>query len=266
VNADDLGLHPGINAGIVQAHRDGIVTSASLSSNGAAFEDAVALARSIPSLEIGVHLTLVGEASLLPADSLPTLAPSGRLPRYFTELFHRLLLGQVRTEEVERELSAQVAHVKEAGLEVSHLDSHQHVHLHPALLPIVIGVARRFGVRAVRAAPRVIPVRGLRPALLALVARSSARRVRREGLGTADVLLGAAETGRLDEPRLLKLLAQLPRGTSEMLCHPGCGSEGIAERYDWGFRWDEEVAALTSPKVRAALAEAGVCLVTHREL
>jgi len=266
VNADDLGLHPGINAGVLKAHLDGIVTSASLSPNGAAFEDAAGLARSAPALEIGVHLTLVGEAPLLAAAALPTLAPEGRLPGSFAVLFRRLLLGRIRPDEVGRELEEQVTRVRDAGLQVAHLDSHQHVHLHPVLLPIVLEVARRFDVRAVRAASRVAPLSGLRPALLSLVAGPAARRVRRCGLASADVLLGAAETGRLDEERLLGLLSGLPRGTSELLCHPGTGSASIAESYPWGFRWDDEVQALTSPRVRAAVAEAGIRLISHRDL
>ena len=266
VNADDLGLHRGINAGILKAHRDGIVTSASLSANGAAFEDAVGLARSTPSLEIGVHLTLVGEAPLLPASALPTLAPEGRLPGSFAVLFRRLLLGRIRPDEVARELKAQVARVRDAGLHVVHLDGHQHVHLHPALLPIVLEVARGFAVRAVRAASRVAPLNGVRPALLSLVAGAAARRVRRQGLASADVLLGAARIGRLDEHRLLTLLDTVPHGTSELLCHPGSGSDSIARSYPWGFRWDDEVEALTSPRVRAAVAETGIRLISHRDL
>ena len=87
VNGDDLGLHPGINAGVVRCHREGIVTSASLCANGGAFDDAVAALRGAPELDVGVHLTLVGEAPLLPAGSLPTLAPDGRLPPHFSALF-----------------------------------------------------------------------------------------------------------------------------------------------------------------------------------
>jgi hopanoid biosynthesis associated protein HpnK len=261
VNADDLGLHPGINAGVVRAHREGIVTAASLSPNGAALDDAVRLLRSAPTLDVGVHLTLVGETPLMPPGRIPTLAPRGRLPGYFTTLFRRLLLGSIRLAEVELELEAQLARVRDAGLRPTHVDSHQHVHLHPTLLPLVLGLARRFGVRAVRAAPRVYPLRAVRPALLSVFARGAARQVRRSGLATADVLLGAAETGRLDEARLLRLVERLPRGTSELVCHPGIGDEDIGRRYEWGFGWDSELRGLTSPRVRAALETRGVRLI-----
>ncbi len=266
VNADDLGLHSGINAGILRGHREGIVTSASLSTNGAAFEDALRVLKEADELGVGVHLTLVGENALSPPARTPTLAPDGRLPGYFTELFRRLLLGQIRTAEIEAEVEAQVARARDAGVRVSHLDSHQHVHLHPSVLPIVVRVARRFGIGAVRAAPRVWPLRGLRPALLLLFARRAARRLRQASFATPDTVVGTAETGQLDETGLLRLIGRLPVGTSELICHPGSAERSIAADYQWGFRWERETEALTSPRVREALEREGIRLVSYADL
>lgn len=266
VSGDDLGLHPGINAGVVRCHLEGIVTSASLCPNGAAFEGAVAALRGAPELDVGVHLTLVGEAPLLPADRLPTLAPEGRLPAHFKALFLRLMLRRVRAREIEDEMAAQVARALDAGLRVSHLDSHQHVHLHPALLPVVVRIARRFGIGAVRASRRVASWRSVRPALIGLASRLAARRLRAAGLRTPDALVGIAETGRLDEARLRAVVASLPEGTSELVCHPGAGDGAIASSYAWGFGWDEEAAALTGPAVRETLRREGVRLVAYRDL
>lgn len=266
VNADDLGLHPGMNAGILKAHREGIVTSASLSPNGAAFADAAQLAKATPSLAVGIHLTLVGEAPLSDPVSLPTLAPDGRLPHYFTTLFRRLLLGRISHEEIEREMAAQVARAVDAGIKVSHLDSHQHVHLHPTLLPITMRVARRFAIGAVRAAREVFALSGIRPALLSLFARRAAGRLRANELRTPDACLGLAETGSLDEQRLAQVLAALPEGASELVCHPGIGGEAIARDYPWGFHWDDETRALTQPGLRERLIERGVVLISYREL
>lgn len=266
VSGDDLGLHPGINAGVVRCHREGIVTSASLCANGGAFEDAVAALRGAPDLDVGVHLTLVGETALLPRGSLPTLAPAGRLPPHFGALFLRLTLRRVRMAEVEEEMTAQVARARDAGLRVSHLDSHQHVHLHPALLPAVLRVARRFGIGAVRAAARSVSGSGLRPGLIGLVSRLGSRRLRAADVRTPDTLVGLAETGRLDEARLLAMVAALPEGTSELVCHPGAGDGAIASAYGWGFRWDEEAAALTAPAVRETLRREGIQLIAYRDL
>jgi hopanoid biosynthesis associated protein HpnK len=266
VNADDFGLHPGINAGILKGHRDGIVTSTSLSPNGVAFADAVARALGAPELAVGVHLTLVGEAPVSEAALLPTLAPDGRLPKHFTTLFHRLLLRRIREEEIERELDAQVARVVDAGIRVSHLDSHQHVHLHPALLPIVLRVAGRFGVRAVRAASELYPLRGLKPALLFLFARHGAQRIRGAGLRTADACVGLVETGRLAEADLEALVVGLPAGTTELVCHPGLDDAAIGAAYEWGFRWESETAALTSRRVREIVEGRDVRLISYHEL
>jgi hopanoid biosynthesis associated protein HpnK len=266
VNADDFGLHVGMNAGIIHCHREGIVTSTSLCANGEAFDDAVRRLREVPGLDVGMHLTVVGSEKPLVAD-LPTLAPSGRLPHTFAWLFRDLMLGRVRREEIAKEMAAQVERAMDAGVRVTHLDSHQHVHLHPAILPLVIDVAHRFGVRAVRAARRVVPVRGVRAALLGMLSWPGSARVRAAGLKTPDNFVGADDSGHLDEARLVRLIDGLPPGTSELLCHPGHGTEDIASAYpDWGFRWDEESRALTSPSARDGLRRADVSLAYHHEL
>jgi len=266
VSGDDVGLHPGINAGVLRCHREGIVTSASVCPSGAAFEDAVAGLRGAPALDVGVHLTLVGESPALPAGRLPTLAPDGRFPPHFSALFLRLALRRVREAEIEEELTAQVARAHDAGLRPSHLDSHQHVHLHARLLPIVLRVARRFGIAALRASRRLVTPRSLRGALLTMASRRGLARLVGAGIKTPDALVGIAETGRLDEARLTALIAALPEGTSELVCHPGAGDRAIASAYSWGFGWDGEAAALTSPAARAALAREGVELIAYRDL
>ena len=266
VSGDDLGLHPGINAGVLRGHLAGIVTSASLCPNGAAFEDAVAGLRGAPDLDVGVHLTLVGESPTLPADRLPTLAPQGLLPPHFRALFLRLALRRVRASEIEDEVTAQIARARDVGVRVSHLDSHQHVHLHPAVLPIVLRVARRFGIGAVRASPRMAGARSLRSALLTFASRAGASRMREARVRTPDALVGIAETGRLDEALLLALVAGLRDGVSELVCHPGAGDGAIGAAYGWGFGWDAEAAALTSPKVREAVRREGVQLVAFADL
>lgn len=163
-------------------------------------------------------------------------------------------------------MAAQVARAVDAGIKVSHLDSHQHVHLHPTLLPITMRVARRFAIGAVRAAREVFALSGIRPALLSLFARRAAGRLRANELRTPDACLGLAETGSLDEQRLAQVLAALPEGASELVCHPGIGGEAIARDYPWGFHWDDETRALTQPGLRERLIERGVVLISYREL
>jgi predicted glycoside hydrolase/deacetylase ChbG (UPF0249 family) len=266
VNADDLGLHPGINDGILRAHLTGIVTSSSIVPGGAAFDHACRALRRAPDLDIGVHLTLVGEAPLSPPDRVRSLAPDGRLPQWYTTLFRRLLLRRVPLIEIEIEIEAQIARARDAGLTLSHIDSHQYAHLHPDIFPLVLKVARRFGIQAVRAARRVLPLRQPRAALLSLFAKRAHRRALRAHFRAPDTFLGMAETGRLDERRLLRLIAALPRGSSELVCHPGLGGSAIGSLYRWGFRWDSETEALTSEPVRAAIHRAGVRLIRYADL
>lgn len=267
VNADDFGLHPGMNAGVIEAHERGIVTATSMAANGDAFDDAVARLKATPELDVGVHLTLSGEAPLLPAEQLPTLAPGGRLPRHFPVLFRRLFLGQVRKEEIERELAAQMARVRDHGITITHLDGHQHVHLHPAILPIVLDLARRFAVRAVRAAGQLWPPGGIKPAVLGFFSRRAARRAAAAGFRTPDAFVGVGATGRFDERGLLRLIQGLPPGLSELMCHPGRDTAVLAAVYPhWGYEWDVEREALTSPRVREALTRAQVALTSYRSL
>ncbi len=265
VNADDLGLHARIDAGILRSHRDGIVTSASISPNGASFVEAAAAARA-SGLPVGIHLTLVGEAPVSAPEAVPSLAPAGRLPPGYRDLFRRLLLGRVRRPELERELEAQVARARDAGLEITHLDSHQHVHLHPALLPLTLALARRFGIPAVRAAPWVWPVDGIRTLTVALLMRRAAGCARREGLRVPDMAMGIAETGGLREERLVQILEHLSAGTSVLVCHPGSADAEIDAAYGWHFHWDDETRALTSPAVREILRRRTIQLIDYRDI
>jgi hopanoid biosynthesis associated protein HpnK len=266
VNADDLGIHPGVNDGIVHAHLAGIVTGASIVTNGEAFDHARRALRRAPDLDLGVHLTLVGEAPASSPGRVRSLAPDGRLPHSYGVLFRRLLLGRIPDEELKIEIEAQIGRARDAGLALSHIDSHQHVHLHPAVFPLVARLARRFGIRAVRAARRVVSVRQPRAAILAPFARRARRQARQTGLVSPDTFLGMAETGSLNEQRLLRLIRRIPRGTSELVCHPGLGDDAIGSVYGWGFRWDEETRALTSAAVSAALEKSSVRLVRFSDL
>jgi predicted glycoside hydrolase/deacetylase ChbG (UPF0249 family) len=145
VNADDWGLTPAVNRGVVRAFQDGIVTSASLLVTGSAFEDAIALARQNPKLDVGLHLVLVEERAVLGRDVLPTLVDeTGRLPRTSGEFFRRAFLGRINWDDVEREIAAQIARFQETGLRLSHVNSHQHLHMFPRVYQIVRRLTRRI--------------------------------------------------------------------------------------------------------------------------
>src|SRR5260370_31131196 len=151
VNADDFGWSEGVNRGIAEAYRSGIVTSATVLANGEAFDGAVRLARQERRLGVGVQLNLSDGAPLLPRWEVPSLVnEQGQFSGGPMKLVARMLAGKLRAAEVEAEWHAQIAKVKKAGIQPTHLDGHKHVHMLPALFPIALRLAKRHGIAAVR--------------------------------------------------------------------------------------------------------------------
>lgn len=151
VNADDFGLTESVNRGILEAHTRGILTSTTILANGAAFDSAAALARQAPDLGVGVHLNLTeGRPVASPAEVSSLLNEHGRFLRSAAALMRKVLTGRLRADEIERELSAQIEKVQRADIRVTHLDGHKHVHMLPGILPVVLRVAQRYGIPAMR--------------------------------------------------------------------------------------------------------------------
>ncbi|HEY0096295.1 MAG TPA: ChbG/HpnK family deacetylase [Archangium sp.] len=269
VNADDLGLHPALDAGILRAHREGIVTSATVLVSGPSAQQAVEKARA-QGLALGVHLALSSRLPpAAPASHVPTVAPEGRLRASWADFARAWLTGRVRRDELELELSTQVARARALGVEVDHLDAHQHLHLLPGVRPLVEALARREGLpvrwpdRLPRASWLRAPGPAVKTSLLSLLARSAPRPppgLRRVSAG------GIFEAGQLTESALLALLESLPPGDFELGCHPGEGSPHVPEDPAWTYGWQSELDALTSPRVRARLEQLGVELTTYGAL
>ena len=271
VNADDLGLTPGVNRGVLRAFQDGIVTSASLLVTGSALDDAVALARQEPELDVGLHLTLVEEQAILGREVLPTLVDeSGRLPRTSGEFFRRALLARISWDEVEREIAAQIARFQNTGLRLSHLDSHQHLHMFPPVFQIVRRLIRGMdnvwirnpagpwrkspGVRTGRWVQRL----GLNLTCLSTQALHGSRVPQ-----MPDGMYGFEVGGCLTRSALERILRRIPDGLYELICHPGEDDAETRRRYShWGYRWVEELEALTAPETRVVLKEQGIALTS----
>ncbi|MHA7629266.1 ChbG/HpnK family deacetylase [Corallococcus sp. M7] len=269
VNADDLGLHPSLDAGILKAHREGIVTSATLLAMGPSAAEAVGLAQA-QGLAVGVHLALSTRLPCAaPAEAVRTVAPGGRLMGNWAEFAKAWMTGRVRREELERELSAQLARARELGAKVDHLDGHQHLHLLPGVRSVVEGIAAREGLplRWPDALPRASWLRAPGPALKTTVLAVLARTAPRARSGVRRVSAGGVfEAGRLNEPALLAVLDSLPAGDFELGCHPGEGAPRVPEDPAWTYGWEAELAALTSPRVKAKLVERDITLANYGEL
>lgn len=273
VTADDAGLHPGMTRGALAAFESGIVTAVSVSPNGRAFEDAVARLRERPGLDVGVHLSLVGESPLSPPGQVRSLLdPRGRLLPGWPAFARRWLLGGVRAAEVEAELRRQVERLLAAGLPVVHLNSHQHLHVLPGLFAIVLRLAEEHRIPWVRV-PAEPAAAGLpftpRAAQIALLNRLGRRaRLRLEkarNVQTTERTVGVLTAGRLTVEALGQALPGV-EGLAELVCHPGLGDAELAAEYDWGYAWDAETAALCDPRVPRMLRAAGIELTSFSRL
>ena len=224
--------------GAIRAHRDGIVTACSIVANGRAFDDAAARLRDVPSLEVGVHLALVEERALT------TGAP---MPRNYL----RFILG--RRTDVEPELRAQIEKVLAAGLRVTHLNGHQHLHMLPRVRRVVERLARQYGIGYVRVV-HDRGGRGRRWSMAMLNRVGAAAPGRPAGESARRYTIGVAEAGHLTAARIIELLDYV-EGVTELVAHPGVGVTGYAH---WRYQWDEETRALCDPRVREAIERNGI--------
>ena len=260
VTADDLGLTRGVNQAIRQGYEDGLVTATSLLAVGRAFDDAAAIVGDLPGLELGAHLALVGEdPPLLSAREVPTLVDkSGSFPLSYRTVVLRGLAGRIDPDDVRRELGAQLERVRGVGVPVTHVDTHQHTHLWPAVGAVVADLAADAGIAAVRLpashahGPVALGVRTL--------ARRTAARLRRAGLATTADYAGLDEAGRMDTARFVGTLdraARRDRATLEINCHPALADDPDLHRFSWDYRWADELAMLVDPAARRAVDRAG---------
>jgi len=261
VNADDFGFTPDVNRGIIDAHRRGILTATTLMANGSAFDDAVRLARETPTLDIGCHLVLISGSSLFSGK---------RYPQTVAQLLAALAQREIRPYE---ELAAQVRRIVDAGIRPTHLDTHKHAHLAPPVLDAVARLGEEFGIRWVRQ-PFDFPLLALRAGVprlkrmtsdaLGLMRHRFHRVLERHGCRTTDHFAGFQITGRFRTAELVQLLALLPDGNTEFMCHPGyCGESLRAARTRLKESRERELEALTAPETRAALARNGVELASY---
>ena len=268
VNADDLGLHPRIDEGILKAHREGIVTSATVLVTGASAPEAVRRAKA-QGLPLGVHLCLsTGLRSALPGSELPSLAPAGAFPPSWLEVAKAWARRTLPLHEVRAELSAQLAKAQELGVTPDHLDAHQHLHLLPGVCAEVEALARRerLPVRWPKERPRLGWLRRPGPAAKsALLGALGVWGGRSHGVRKV-AAVGLFEAGALTEAALLRLIASLPAGEVELGCHPGLDGPPIPEQPTWRYGWELELFALCSPAVREALRVGEIELISYADL
>lgn len=269
VNADDLGLTAGVNEAIERAHQDGIVTATSLLAVGTAFDDAVAMLKRNPDLDAGAHLALVGEdPPLSPPQDVPSLVDrDGAFPLSYRTVVARGVTGRLRARDIRREFTAQLERIARAGIEISHLDTHQHTHLWPVVGRVVRDLARERDIPFIRV-PRS-RAGGITGLGVNILARRLRRQLRSDEVLATSTYAGLDEAGHLDETRLLQVLRTFiaeAGALGEVNAHPGLDTDPDRARFQWGYCWGAERAALTSPAVQGFIAEAGIVLTSFRKL
>jgi hopanoid biosynthesis associated protein HpnK len=295
VNADDFGFTQGVNRAVIQAHTEGIVTSTTLMATGPAFEDAVRLARQTPSLSVGCHVVLIDGEPVLDLAQLPTITTekangensaitqnrSARFRDGLASFAVRAFLGRISMEEIEAETTAQIRKIQAAGIHVSHVDSHKHTHLFPAVMRPVMRAAQACGVQAIRNpfGPRK-PLKSAqllaRPSLWTRYAEVRISRTlsgkfrgaaERMSLATPDGTLGVEVTGTLDHTLFRAIAEIIPEGTWEFVCHPGYNDADLQRaRTRLRESRETELAVLTMPEARTLLARQGISLISYRDL
>ncbi len=276
--ADDFGLSDALNGAVALAHRQGVLRCASLMAGGPRAREAYALAQDLPGLCLGVHLTLIQGRAVLPVAAIPHLVDSQGFFRNspIKVGWHYFWRPRVRAE-IRQELAAQIEAVFQSGLTPWHLNGHVNLHLHPRIFPVVVDLAREYGIPAVRLAredwrvtlalapdhplPKV--AQGLIFAWLCRRARNLARAA---GLIYNDHLFGLLNDGRMTEDFLLGLIPRLKPGITEIYSHPALYDDVELRRFAPGYQRQEELAALLSPRLKSALAAAGIEVSDYRQL
>ena len=248
VNADDFGLTAGVNRAIVELNRAGVLTSTTLMARAAATEEAIEMALATPSLGVGCHVVLVdGEPVLATRREIPHLADPGtgrfqpKLPAFLRRVYPFGRASRSFVREIEAEAAAQIDLLQKRGLRLTHIDTHKHTHMFPAVLRPVLRAARAAGIRAVRnpfepkwslrATPGAPWVRRTEVSLLRLLEPAFRRIVAEEGFTTTDGAVGALATGTLDAATVMSLASALPDGTFELVSHPGYNDAELARAH-----------------------------------
>ena len=277
ITADDFGASVPINEAVEKGHRDGVLSAASLMVGAPAMADAVDRAHRLPSLGIGLHLTLVDGRPVLPPRQIPSLVgPDGRFSIDPVRVGIRLFFSPKTQRQAEAEIRAQFERFQATGLPLDHVNGHQHFHMHPVVTRAIARIAPDFGSPPVR-----IPLEPFRRSWRAAADRpaqrlaswlfyaAQTRGMRRSlaatGLPLNDYVFGVNDSGAMVEQRVLQFLEDLPDGVTELYCHPATRRWQGPDNLPAHYRPEDELAALLSPEVRAKLQAAGVQPVAFRK-
>ncbi|MGI4748834.1 MAG: hopanoid biosynthesis-associated protein HpnK [Janthinobacterium lividum] len=270
ISADDFGLSPSVNEGIERAHRDGILTTASLMVAGAACADAVERAKRMPDLKVGLHLVVIeGPAVLDPVDIPRLVDRNGRFPSDQLGLGLRYFFRPDVRRQLGREIEAQFDAFARTGLVLDHANAHKHMHLHPTVGAMMVRAGRRHGLKSIRVPIEPPGPIGEADTIGARALRAWTRvlraQVRRAGMTTNDSCFGLAWSGHMTADRLVALAGSLPNGFSELYFHPAASRDPLLDALMPDYEHEAELAALCDPQVRNALFRSGMVPATWQD-
>lgn len=276
INADDFGRHLLVNSAVIHGHSSGCITSASLMPSGVAFQDAIDQAANYPNLGIGIHLTLIGEIPVLSPDKVPSLVDNeGFLCKEYPQFMSRFFQGRINLREVRAELTAQIDKVINHDVAVTHIDSHQHLHVLPGIIDIVLDIAATYKIKAIRIPAVPIRFTGGYPykfnqfigrSGLVLLAKLAKAKAKRRGFKIPDHFFGIVAGGCLREKCLLDIVQHLPNGVSEVMVHPGDNDRVLSADGGWSHHFEEELNAVSSVQVASLIREQNITLASFRDI
>ncbi len=277
INGDDFGYSAAVNRAIIQAHREGVLTSASLMINEAAADEAVALAKANPTLAVGLHLVLVLGKAALPHAEIPGITNAeGRLTDSSFQAGIKYYFSAAARRELRREMRAQFERFVKTGLNFSHVDGHTHLHQHPVIFDELIRLCEEFDVRRVRVVKgemrlslsldrKHLPIKLVWGTVFNLLGRWCERRLSEHGFVQPQKVYGLLQSGDMNENYLLGLLERMPKLSSEIYAHPlAFDADEKAKRENPGGA--TELQALLSSHLRQAIESAGFKLATYEGL
>ncbi len=271
VTADDFGVCPEVNRAVIQAHREGILTCASLMVGADAADEAVRLARENPTLKVGLHLVLVDGYSLLPKEEIPDLVDdAGRFAGEAVVSGMRYFFSRRVRRQIQRECEAQIQGFLATGLAMDHLNSHWHLHIHPAICDILLPLVKAYRIPAVR-----LPWQGLRTLTRRQCVTAAVmfpwvirlrRKLEKNAVAYNRELFGLYETGAMNRQSWLRSIPKLRSGVTEFYCHPAVRETSFLRQAAPSYDHAGELEALVSPEVRAALAREGAVFTRFGDL
>lgn len=276
INADDFGIHKAVNEAVYRGFESGILTSTSLMAGGAAFEEAVSVARDISELDVGVHLTLVGGLpSVLSPREIPSLTwENGLLCKNYVELIKRDLQGLINVEEVYCEWDAQIKKILDAGISITHIDGHQHLHMWNKFFPIAVSLAKKYKIPCMRVPDEKFffdfslgnSFRSFAGTGLSIMARNHRKVLKEMKIITNDHFYGMLYGGHFTEDKMKKVLNKADDGVTEFMCHPSSDAEAMEAVFHWGYRGEDELKALLSPVLMEQIKSSEIKLTSYRDL